>query len=399
LALTATYKVRARIYWGRGVILVQSTASVTNTTAAPVNRLTFNLVALVAGDAKVLEATVGGTRVLAEPKDQTIDVPLPAPLAPGHRTKVTIRYRAQVNALDNSHQLLLGQSDNVLTAYRWIPWLSRRQAFATPNFGESWVTAVSPKVTVTLISQTPLIYATSGNRVARQGNSQTFVAHNVRDFNFSASPDYHVRSVNWHGVPIRVFHLTGSAETLAEYTIAALNRFSDKVGPYPYPALNIAEAPTSTGMESPGLLWISTTAAPEGLARLVAHEVAHQWFYAAVGNNQAQQPFADEAVATFLADTLLGSDRSSVCSAGRLDKSVYEYGRRCYAEVIYIQGALYLERYRATVGNGSFWTGMRQYYETYRFGIGGTRRLLDALDAASGYDSHLHAKRFPSLYH
>jgi aminopeptidase N len=152
-------------------------------------------------------------------------------------------------------------------------------------------------------------------------------------------------------------------------------------------------------MESPALLWISTSTAPEDLARLVAHEVAHQWFYAVVGNNQAQQPFADEAVATFLADTLLGSDRSSLCSAGRLDKAVYEYGRRCYAEVIYLQGALYLERYRAAVGKDQFWTGMRQYYETYRFGLGGTRRLLDALDAASGYDSHLHAKRFPSLYH
>jgi hypothetical protein len=41
---------------------------------------------------------------------------------------------------------------------------------------------------------------------------------------------------------------------------------------------------------------------------------------------------------------------------------------------------------------------MRQFYDMYRFGIGGTRRFLDTLDAASGYDSELHARRFPSLY-
>ncbi|HEY8136080.1 MAG TPA: hypothetical protein VIF08_08585, partial [Candidatus Limnocylindrales bacterium] len=83
---------------------------------------------------------------------------------------------------------------------------------------------------------------------------------------------------------------------------------------------------------------------------------------------------------------------------GRLDKSVYEYSRPCYPEVIYIQGALYLERYRAAVGDEPFWAGMRQFYDMYRFGIGGTRRFLDTLDAASGYDSELHARRFPSLY-
>ena len=399
LALTATYKVRARIYWERGAILVQSTASVTNTTALPVSRLTLNLVALVAGDAKVLEVTAGGTRVLVEPHGQTIVVPLPTALGPGDRTNVTIRYRARFNAIDDSRRPLLGQADNVLTAYRWIPWLSRRQTFATPNFGESWVTAVTPRVTVTLVSQTPLVYATSGNRVARRGNSQTFVARNVRDFNFSASPDYHVRRIAWRGVTVRTYQLTGSADALTEYAVDALKRFSKEIGPYAYPALNVAEAPISSGMESPALAWISTSTAPEDLARLVAHEVAHQWFYAVVGNNQAQQPFADEAVATFLADSLLGPDRSPLCSAGRLDMSVYEYGPRCYPEVIYVQGARYLERYRAAVGNDPFWAGMRQYYETYRFGIGGTRRFLDALDAASGYEGHLHAKRFPTLYH
>ncbi|HEY8135818.1 MAG TPA: hypothetical protein VIF08_07225, partial [Candidatus Limnocylindrales bacterium] len=371
LALTATYKVRARIYWGRGAILVESTASVTNTTAVPVGRLTFNLVALVAGDAKVLEVTAGGARVHAEPKNQTIVVPLPAALAPGDRTNVTIRYRAQFNALDGSRQLLLGQADSVLTAYRWIPWLSRRQPFATPNFGESWVTAASPRVTVTLISQTPLIYATSGNRVTKRGHSQTFVARNVRDFNFSASPDYHVRRIAWRGVTVRTYQLTGSGDVLGEYAVDALKRFSEEVGPYAYPTLNVAEAPISSGMESPALAWISTSSVPEDLARLVAHEVAHQWFYAVVGNNQAQQPFADEAVATFLADTLLGSDRSSLCSAGRLDRSVYKYSRRCYPEVIYVQGALYLERYRTAVGNGPFWAGIRQYFELNRFGMGG----------------------------
>ena len=234
--------------------------------------------------------------------------------------------------------------------------------------------------------------------MARGEHSETFTAENVRDFNFSASPDYRVQRLKWHNVAVRIYSLTGSADTIAQYAVSALERFSDKVGPYAYPTLNIAEAPISTGMESPALAWIAADAAPDDLARLVAHEVAHQWFYAGVGNNQAQQPFADEAVATFLADDLLGSNRTSLCAAERLDMSVYQYGPRCYPEVIYVQGALYLERYRTAVGNRAFWAGLSQYYAAYKFQIGGTRKLLDSLDAASGYDSLLHANRFPSLY-
>lgn len=398
LPLSATYDVRARIYWARHEMLVSSTATVTNTAAAPVKALTFNLAALVSGRARVLGASVGKSRVEVQPKDQTIVVTLPKPLAPGGTTRVTIRYRGHFNAISDSHQLLLGQVDNVLTAYRWIPWLSRRERFAAPNFGETWVTAVSPKVTVTLVSNAPLVYATSGERVARHEHSQTFSATNVRDFNFSASPDYHIRRLDWDKVPIRIYYLKGSADALMQYARSAMQRFSTKIGPYAYPSLNIAEAPIGTGMESPALAWLSATAAPEDLERLVAHEIAHQWFYAAVGNNQARQPFADEAVATFLADDLVGSFHSSLCAAEPLDLPVYEYGPRCYPEVIYNQGARYLDRYRTDVGNKAFWAGMSQYYAAYQFQIGGTRRLLDALDATSGYDSLRHANRFPSLY-
>jgi len=41
---------------------------------------------------------------------------------------------------------------------------------------------------------------------------------------------------------------------------------------------------------------------------------------------------------------------------------------------------------------------MRSFVQAHRFRISGTRALLDALDAASGFDSQRHAARFPSLY-
>ena len=398
LSLTATYRVNAHIHWSRGSMLVSSTALVTNSTPSNVTRLVFNLVPLVTGKAELLAVSVARKTVDAVARGQTVVVRLPQPLAPGHRVLVKIRYRAQFNAVTGWRQPLFGQVDGVITAYRWIPWLSRRQPFHAPNFGETWVTGVSPSVTVTLTSAAPLIFATSGTRTGRTTNSQTFSAQNVRDFNFSASPDYKVRRLTSNGVAVRIYYLTGRPDLLAQSAIAALDRFSDKVAPYPHKSLNLAEVPISTGMESPALVWISDSATPEAVRRIVIHEVAHQWFYSAVGNNQGLQPFLDESVSEFLMRNLLDSFPRSACATERLDLSVYDYGASCYADIVYIQGARYLERYRSEVGSHDFWVGLRAFYEANKLDLGNTRALLDSLDAASGYDSQRHANRFPGLY-
>jgi aminopeptidase N len=66
--------------------------------------------------------------------------------------------------------------------------------------------------------------------------------------------------------------------------------------------------------------------------------------------------------------------------------------------VIYVQGGLYLRDYRQTVGAENFWIGMHNFYADYRFRIADTRDLLNALDAASGFNSQQHQDRFPNLY-
>ena len=78
---------------------------------------------------------------------------------------------------------------------------------------------------------------------------------------------------------------------------------------------------------------------------------------------------------------------------------VYDYGSHCYYEVIYVQGADYLNDYRERVGDDAFWAGMRAYYERYQFGLGGTLELLQTLDefAPEGTGGG-HQDRFPSLY-
>ena len=399
LSLRATYNASAFVHWSKGTLSVSSTATVTNTSGGELSALTFNLITLQTGAADVTKVAVGGAPAQFTATGQTLVVTLPQKVPPRQKVDVRIDYEATFNAAaSGSHRSLLIKQGGIATAYRWIPWLSRQQRFAAPNFGETWVTAVSPRVTVTLKSDAQLTFATNGTRTGSGASGQTFSATNVRDFNFAASPNYSVTTVSQGGVTVRFYSQGGIAANIRKWTLLALDRFDAKIGAYPYPQLTVAMIPAGSGMESPGMTWISTTEPPSNRAYLSVHEVAHQWFYGVVGNNQATQPFLDEGVADFLARDTLNSFRNSRCPQARLDGTVYDYSAKCYNEVVYVQSSQYLNQYRNAVGDKSFWSGMSQFYREYKFKIGNTRAFWDTLDAASGYNSQLHADRFPSLY-
>ena len=180
----------------------------------------------------------------------------------------------------------------------------------------------------------------------------------------------------------------------------ALARMADLLGvAYPWPAFTVVETEGGYGMESPGLIWVPSGTPPANLTYVVHHETAHQWFYGLVGNDQQAEPFADEAAADLLARTVLGLHRASRCDPAPLDRSIDRYSAGCYFEVIYIQGGNVLDDLREAIGTDHFWAAIGGYLEANRFGLAGTRELLDALTVASPVDllPTLRA-RFPSLY-
>lgn len=152
-------------------------------------------------------------------------------------------------------------------------------------------------------------------------------------------------------------------------------------------------------MEAPTLTWLPYGLAPSRLPYLVTHETAHQWFYGLVGNDQARQPFSDEAAADFLARYTLSMTRASSCATARLDLAIYQYSSACYYEVIYIQGGNFLDALRRLMGPTAFWRGLRGYVAAHRYGMSAEKTLLDALDAATPLDLVPRLEgRFPAYY-
>jgi hypothetical protein len=98
LFLDATYDTFLKLAWGSRTIWVDSTATIRNTSGAPIDRVEFNTVAARLGAIRLHPATVDGAVVGATISDQTIVVPLGGILPTGGVTKVRVRYLATLRS-------------------------------------------------------------------------------------------------------------------------------------------------------------------------------------------------------------------------------------------------------------------------------------------------------------
>jgi hypothetical protein len=374
---------------------------VTNTSGGSIERLELNAVAARIGRMRLDRVTVDGRRVSAWIHSQTVRVPLGGTLPAGQSVNVVLNYRTWFRHSTGGHDFLFTQRNGIATAYRWIPWISRDVKYETRSHGDPFYTQVSPRVRVTLRGNIPLSFATSGRQIGAGRRSRTFLAERVRDFNFTASPDYRIRTRRSldGNTRISVFTRAQSGGTILRWAQRAMAQYERWFGEYPYPTLTLAESSGGIAMESPGHITLPYGEAASRIPFLVAHEVAHQWWYGVVGNNQVTDSFMDEALAEYSARNFMGTFRGSRCSRGRFDLPIYRYSPSCYYEIVYVQGSGFLRDLRNDMGSGTFLQALRRFYRQNRFTISTNRELLETLRAAGGnWVLSRYRNRFPSLY-
>jgi hypothetical protein len=403
--VSATYHVNAAITVRTGALDVTTRVVATNESGDGIDRLELNTIAARLGGIKVT-AMVDDIPVKVTVKDQTLLVPLGGILPAGASATITVSYRAKLRHGVLNGDWMFTRNGGTLALYRWIPWVSRALAFDRPNNGEPFLTVSSPRVDVELLTDAPMVLAVPSVDVdeyaAGAGNYWSFGLTNVRDVSIVLAPDFRVATGKVDEVPIRVYTRPGglSASQLLQQAVAAVSYQSDLLGvAYPWPTLTVVETPGGVGIEAPGIVWVPDRLNLRNRAYALAQGVAHQWFAALVGNDQRNEPFADEAPADLLARMTLGTLRTTRCARAPLDKSIAAYSRTCYYEVVLVQGGRLLDDLRRRMGTKAFWAAMASYLEANRNGLGGTRQLLEALQAASSVNLRAQNRpRFPSLY-
>jgi aminopeptidase N len=168
----------------------------------------------------------------------------------------------------------------------------------------------------------------------------------------------------------------------------SLDHFASIFGPYPYSRLVVVQSDFPDGMEFSGLVFVGGEYfrgfnGPQSYLMLItAHEVAHQWWYQQVGNDQALHPWLDEALATYSEYLFIEAQFPGLTQwwwdfrvntyspEGFVDSSVYEFSsRREYINAIYLRGVRMLGDLRAILGDAPFMGWLRRYYNTAAGGI------------------------------
>ena len=401
--LEARYDVDVHLAWATRWVEVKTTIDMRNRSGKSIDRLELNSSAAKLGGLKNLRARVDGSSVNASVVGQTIKVPLGRHVADGGTAQVFVAFKARLATHSSGRAYYFAKLNGVAQLYRFIPWVSRKIPFGNSNHGEPIVTPVSPRVEVTVSSERKLAWATSGRRTKKLSDKKfTFVAKNVRDFNIAASPSWQTASGKSKNGKVKIFAYARrhDAKRLVRLAREELSRYAWLSGvAYPHETYRIAETGGGLAQESPALTWIPASRSAADLPYLVSHETAHQWWYSTVGNDQSTDAFADEAMADYFSRRARLSIRSSRCAMDRLDREIRAYSDLCYFEVVYIQGARFLDKLRRDYGSAKFNAAIRAYTRDNRHEISNNARLLEAFRATMG-DGVLkrYRSRFPSLY-
>lgn len=355
----------------------------------------------------------GGSYAYGDDAHTVLRVSLPGDWAPGETLQLHMGYTLTIPQA----AYRFGESEGIFALGNVLvipsPWMDGEYLTdAYESLGDPFVSecrnytvrVTAPEAYTVLGCGVPTVETQSdGQQITR------FDAPAVRDFALYLSREYHRRQTMTDGVLVQAYARDDrQAGTLLAYASRALACYNARFGAYPYPSLTVAEAAFPFGgMEYPTLLLVGASKLATGgetLEQVTAHEVAHQWWYAVVGNDQFRQAWQDEALAQY---SLLDywETRYGVSAQEDLQFSLVESAMRVtipqgvtpgspvdyfgdmseYSIVVYDRGAAALCALN-TAMNGGLDGFLATYYRTFAFGLPSREDFETLLNDYTGED-------------
>jgi HAMP domain-containing protein len=419
------YRIGARLDPDRRTIAGEQIVRLTNTEDAPLNEIYFRLYVnaphyneggIVVDDVRV-DGQPAATHL--EIDDTALKVALPQPLAQGQRVEIGMRFTTSIPTSGGGYGIF-NLADGVFALYNWHPELAvyedggwqlnpvTRQGDPTNTDAANYAVAFTVPQGYEVVTS-----GLESARPAADGQVTYQIASALtRNFVVVASDRFAHATQQAGAVSVNSYYLPGDewgGKAVLATAARAIELFSQRFGPYPYPELDVAEVALgggAAGMESTGLIMIGSAyydpaqAAPlAGSAALIkgadklsvldfvtAHETAHQWWYGIVGSDAYQQPWLDESLtnwsAAFYIDQTAGADTGllardlfiampyrMVLERGdeRLDQPVDQFSEEEYSAIVYGKGAVMYDVLRGQIGDAPFFEFLRRYYQEHQF--------------------------------
>ena len=393
----------------------------TNAEDAALDQVYLRLFPNILGGAMTVSGlTVDGQSITPglELQNSLLIVPFPTPLAPGQSAVLQMEFAIAVPQTVELNYGVLSYFDGVLTLAHSYPMIAVYD-------DEGWNSEIPPQngdityadssfFLVKVTAPKDLMLVTSGHmiRSSESGEMQTMqiASGPARDFYLAASPNYEEITKTVGEVTLRSYapvEDSRGAELALDVAGRSLEVFSARYAPFPYTELDIVSTPTlALGIEYPGIVAITSRiydvdqeyrGAPASvyLESTVAHEVAHQWFYGLVGDDQLDDPWLDEALTQFATLQYYADEYGPGGEAGfrnslvarwdgvgqaeiPIGLPVAAYSGQEYGAIVYGRGPLFFVALRERMGQETFDAFIREYTETLSWGIA-TPEFLQSL--------------------
>ncbi|MCO6006001.1 M1 family metallopeptidase [Actinoallomurus purpureus] len=377
--------------------------SFTNASATPLTEVYLRLWDNYHGSCPQTPITVsnvtGGTAGSLEVSCTALKVTLPSPLSQGQSgsigfdLSIAVPSGADRFGHDGSYSFI-GNALPVLAIRDGAGW----HLDPYTNNGESFYSLASD-FKVTLDHPSSISVPATGTSVDTPGSSgrtvTTATATKVRDFAWGAGPYSVISGTSPNGVKVNVYRVSSisssSAQSMLNTATSAIDAHSGRFGAYPYGEVDVILDNNFWfgGMEYPGFILdlVSSTA--------LAHELAHQWWYGIVGDDEYNNPWLDEAFADYSTDVYQGitgsgcwNNVSWASSAEKISNSMAYWDAHSsrYGTVVYTYGKCALHDLRRLIGTTAMTTLLRSYAQSHWYGVSTTAEFKAAAQAATSTD-------------
>lgn len=407
----------------------------TNTEDTSLERLYFRLLpnggaSYGGGTIAVSEANVNGeaSQFNLSLDDSVLELVLPEPVNPFDGLMIDFNFSGKLSGAGSdagysSGYGMYSHEDGTTTLAGWFPQLAvydRDGWHLDPvsSIGDS-VFSDTSIYSVDIHAPEGVILAATGVEILRVPSAERityrFVSGPARDFVLVMSPYFEITSTTVDGTIINSYSLPGHREAsqqALDIAAASVRTFNERIGRYPFTELDVVETPLRgiSGVEFPGILLIRSSYydSPEDpvFPVLIAHEVAHQWWYNLVGNDVFEDPWLDEALTSYTSSLYFeqSGDRSAAAGLinywqndyqGALDKGQDDLvteslahfenlgGSDLYGDIIYSKGALFFDALRDEIGDEAFFQALQWYFEAYKYRIATPDDLLEEFEIAA----------------
>ncbi|MGI6575624.1 MAG: M1 family metallopeptidase [bacterium] len=350
------------------------------------------------GSLEIKSVKVDGEETIWQVDSTILKVRLPAPLAPGEATAVEIPFTMQIPAVRER----FGVKDQVVSLGNWYPILAVYDGewHLDPYYeiGDPFYSDIALYRVTFDVSRRHTVAATgsllSVEKTPCWRKRLYFETGPVRDFALAISSRYQVVREECGGIMVQSFYPRGhelAGKLALQATKEALQFFQETFGPYPYDQLTVAATGMfAGGMEYPNIVFIGNDLYREGSERaleyIVVHEVAHQWWYGLVGNDQIREPWLDEGLADFSTQLfyevrrpeLAGNLPNSLAhfyemykdnvGGGIIRRPLWEFKSDLeYSVLVYGKGSIVFSQLRETLGDEDFFALLQQYLAEYKY--------------------------------